>query len=108
MCAAFDLRSQRALALMFDIMSQNGGISAPVEAGIRQQSGALSGTMGSIAEVARLQIIAKRRADAASPQRREDVRTRKLAIATGSGTVHGRCYDLVDQYGIELTAMRLT
>jgi hypothetical protein len=32
----------------------------------------------------------------------EDVRTRKLTIANGEGTVHGRHYHLDEQYGIGL------
>jgi len=106
LCAAFNVGSQRALALMFDIMTQNGGISDPVSAGIHQDILALPGNMSdNDAEVAKLRIVANRRADAANPKWREDVRTRKLTIAEGSGTVHGRFYDLVGQFGIDLGVM---
>jgi hypothetical protein len=54
------------------------------------------------AEVARLQSIANRRAEASSAQYVEDVRVRKLTIANGSGTVHGMSYDLENQFGIGL------
>lgn len=53
-------------------------------------------------EVARLRIIANRRAEAANRKWVEDVRARKLTIANGEGTVHGRFYDLQEQYGIGL------
>jgi hypothetical protein len=54
------------------------------------------------AEVARLQSIANRRAEAAKPAYVEDVRARKLAIANGAGTVHGVPYNLEQQFGIRL------
>ena len=53
-------------------------------------------------EVERLRIIANRRASAAKDQWVEDVRTRKLTIANGQGTVHGNYYDLKEQYGLGL------
>ncbi len=52
----------------------------------------------------KLRIVANRRAEAANPQWIEDVRTRKLCIANGEGTVHGRFYNLEDQFGIGLQA----
>jgi hypothetical protein len=53
-------------------------------------------------EVARLRIVANRRAEAAKPQWVEDVRSRKLTIANGEGSVHGRHYDLAEDFGITL------
>ena len=53
-------------------------------------------------EVERLRIIANRRASAAKDEWVEDVRTRKLTIANGQGTVHGNFYDLKEQYGLGL------
>jgi len=47
--------------------------------------------------------VANRRAEAANPAWIEDVRTRKLCIANGSGVVHGIPYDLEGQFGIGLT-----
>ena len=44
-----------------------------------------------------MQVIANRRAEAANPMRVEDVRTRKLTIAIGQGTVHRNYYNLKDQ-----------
>jgi peptidoglycan hydrolase-like protein with peptidoglycan-binding domain len=101
----FDLHSERAVALMFDILTQNGGIGPVVEAMIRKDFAALdSGLAGDDLEVARMEIIANRRAAAANPLWIADVRARKLAIADGNGTVHGRQYDLAQMYGIDLSA----
>lgn len=100
---AFTLRSQRGLALMFDIVTQNGGFPAAVTAAIRQDFAALpAGLSADEAEQKKLEIIANRRADAARAPFREDVRRRKLTIAQGKGEVHGRFYDLAGQFGITL------
>ncbi len=105
LCAEFGVRSQRALALLFDIKVQNGSISDIVKAQITGDFAALTPSGNADAdEVARLRIIANRRAEAANPKWVEDVRTRKLTIANGQGTVHGRVYDLQEQYGIGLAA----
>jgi peptidoglycan hydrolase-like protein with peptidoglycan-binding domain len=105
LCAEFSVRSQRALALLFDIKVQNGSINDVVKAQIARDFATLqpSGDPGTD-EVARLRIIANRRAEAANLRWVEDVRQRKLTIANGEGTVHGRVYDLQGQYGIGLVA----
>jgi len=105
LCTEFGVRSQRALALLFDIKVQNGSIGKIVKAQIMHDFAALTPPGDANAdEVARLQIIANRRAEAANPQWVEDVRARKLTIANGQGTVHGRFYDLQGQYGIRISA----
>jgi len=96
----FDVRSERAVALMFDIKVQNGSIPNPVRAQIRRDFEELPADAG---EEAQLRIIANRRAEASKPRWIEDVRSRKLTIAIGQGTVHGRRYDLEEEYGIRLT-----
>src|SRR5205823_8014189 len=104
LCRGFGVESERAVALLFDIKVQNGSITPVVQAQIQRDFAALdSGFAGDDLEVARLRIIANRRAEAALPRWIEDVRQRKLAIANGHGTVHGRQYDLAEQYGIHLT-----
>jgi hypothetical protein len=106
LCQVYGVTSERAIALMFDIRVQNGGISDIVQARIERDFGRLSGSLSpDDAEVARLIIIANRRAEAASSQWVEDVRVRKLTIANGTGTVHGRYYDLDAQYGITLKSV---
>lgn len=53
-------------------------------------------------ELARMRIVANRRAEAANPKFVEDVRRRKLCIAEGKGVVHGITYDLAAQFGLGL------
>jgi hypothetical protein len=98
LCSRFELASERAVALMFDIRVQNGSIDQQTEARIRQDFAALA--PGD--EVGRLRSIANRRAEAAAAQFIEDVRIRKLTIANGAGTVHGITWDLEAQFGIGL------
>ncbi len=102
-CAGYRLISPRGKALMFDIIVQNGSIGDHTRAAIERDVAALpAGLSPRDGEVARLRIIANRRAEAAKPEYVEDVRQRKLTIANGQGTVHGRYYDLEEQYGIGL------
>jgi hypothetical protein len=103
LCETYGVRSERAVALMFDIQVQNGSINELVRAQIEQDFRRLepSGEWET-EEVARLRVIANRRAEAANPRWVEDVRVRKLAIANGEGTVHGSHYHLDEQYGIGL------
>ncbi|HZR47395.1 MAG TPA: peptidoglycan-binding domain-containing protein [Candidatus Manganitrophaceae bacterium] len=107
----YGLWSARAAALMFDILVQNGGISPLVRAQIMRdfekidpgplkEEGVLLDE--ETVEVARMTIIANRRAEAADPRWIEDVRARKLCIARGRGKVHGNELDLEGQYGIGL------
>jgi hypothetical protein len=97
-CRRFEVNSERAVALMFDIRVQNHSISPETEAAIREDFKALAPDD----ETARLRSIANRRAEAAAPRFIEDVRARKLTIANGRGTVHGVPWDLETQFGIGL------
>lgn len=102
-CRDFGLSSSRAVALMFDILVQNGSISNQVKAQIKAEFGRTDpGRSRDQAEVERLRIIANRRASDAKAEWVEDVRARKLTIANGQGTVHGNFYHLKDQYGLGL------
>jgi len=108
LCARFGVTTERAVALMFDIRVQNYSISAATEAAIRADFGRIpSGAAPLDREVAMLRSIANRRAEAAAAPYVEDVRTRKLTIANGTGTVHGVPYDLERQFGIRLQALPL-
>ena len=95
----FGLGSERAVALMFDILTQNGGIGSVVAAQIRSDFAGVTES-GEAGEVACMVIVAKRRAAAAKAEWAEDVRIRKLCIAQGRGRVHGIDYDLEAQYGL--------
>lgn len=103
LCTEYGLWSQRGQALMFDIMVQNGGISHKTRARILANFTGLSANLpGERMELERVKIIANRRAEAAKPRWVEDVRARKLCIASGAGEVHGIPYDLEVQFGIAL------
>ncbi len=102
LCASYGLGTERGVALMFDILAQNGSISATVEATIRQEFRGLGSLRGADREVGRMRVIAIRRAEAALPQWVADVRARKLTIAEGAGSVHGKRYELAGMYGIRL------
>ncbi len=100
-CREFQLHSERAIALMFDIATQNHSISDVVKQAILADFSQIQPS-DPAAEVTKMRIVANRRAAASRPEYVDDVRTRKLAIANGSGTVHGLLYDLDDMYGITL------
>lgn len=107
LAAAYGLRSQRGKALMFDILVQNGGIGSHTQALILADFAALPAPLrGGALELAKLRIVANRRAEAARPRWIADVRARKLCIAEGTGVVHGIAYNLSEQFGIGLTRQR--
>jgi hypothetical protein len=93
----YDLDSERAVALMFDIKVQNGSIYPYVKEQILRDFDHLPEDAG---EEERLVIVANRRAEASNPRWVEDVRNRKLTIARGEGVVHGMHYNLKEDYGI--------
>jgi hypothetical protein len=101
MCTDYSLVSQRAVALMFDIATQGGSISALVRAQIMADFAHLSPNDPGD-EVAKMRIVANRRAASSEPKFVDDVRTRKLTIANGTGIVHGIFYDLDDMFGLTL------
>lgn len=95
----YDLRSERAVTLMFDIKVQNGSIYPYVKHQIMRDFDHLPEDAN---EEDRLSIVANRRAEACKKRWIEDVRRRKLTIARGRGTVHGMHYELKEDYGIRL------
>ena len=102
LCRAFGLSSQRAAALMFDIKVQNGGVGPTALSLIERDFAALTPAETGSVEVAKLRIVANRVADSANARWREDVRSRKLTVANGTGVVHGVHYDLAGQFGLTL------
>lgn len=104
LCQEYGLKSERGVALMFDIITQNGSISPVVKAQIMADFAAIGSGDSPEKEVQRMRSIANRRAAAARAEFVNDVRLRKLTIAEGTGTVHGIFYDLEDMYGITLNA----
>jgi hypothetical protein len=103
MCNDYKLKSSRGRALMFDICVQNGSINDAVRSLILADYAALSPSLSpDDLEVAKMRIVANRRAEAANEKFVEDVRQRKLCIAEGKGVVHGISYDLANQFGLDL------
>ena len=86
----FGLTTRRAFALCFDIAIQNWSISSSTASRIFSDFNSISSSLShNEKETKKMQIIANRRAEASNSQWIEDVRKRKLAIANGTGTVHG-------------------
>ncbi|MHB8148917.1 MAG: peptidoglycan-binding domain-containing protein [Desulfobulbia bacterium] len=103
LCQDYGLWSQRGRALMFDICVQNGSIADSVKALIMADFGKLPQSASpEETELAKMRIVANRRAEGANPKFVEDVRRRKLCIAEGKGVVHGITYDLAAQFGLDL------
>lgn len=88
--AAQGLTTELGIALAFDIHVQNGGIKAAARSEIAE---ALAKRPPQHERDTRL-VIADAVANQSSAKWREDVRTRKRAIATGKGTVHGMNLEL--------------
>jgi peptidoglycan hydrolase-like protein with peptidoglycan-binding domain len=87
---ALGLRSELGLALCFDIHVQDGGISPSAMRKIKAAQAAHA-----IKDERELRIVmAHAVADSANPVFRADVLSRKLALATGVGVVHGAMYVL--------------
>ncbi|MBI3781043.1 MAG: peptidoglycan-binding protein [candidate division NC10 bacterium] len=86
----YRLNTEQALALCFDIQVQNGGIGPDARAAVRA---ALQARPPQDERALRI-LIANAVADLARPEFREDVRSRKLTIATGNGQVHGEQFEL--------------
>lgn len=85
----YGLTTERGVALCFDIQVQNGGIKPEAQATIEA---ARQGQPPPDESALRI-LIANAVADQAKPAFREDVRSRKLTIATGSGQVHGETFE---------------
>lgn len=106
-CTVYGLKSERGVALLFDIRVQNGSIGAVTRAQILADFAGIDDDLApQEQEVTRLRIIANRRAEAAKAQWIEDVRARKLCIANGEGMVHGVHYDLAEQFGLSMARAR--
>ncbi len=103
LCTEYDLWSERAAALMFDIKVQNGSIRRVTKAQILAAFDDLPGNLPrDEREVGMMRIVANLRAEASNPRWVEDVRARKLCCANGAGSVHGVHFGLEEQFGIRL------
>ncbi len=103
-CGQLGLKSERALALMFDINVQNGSlfkVSQKRGINVRRSINQRIANAGQPSEAHKLVIIAEERAKASNPKWIKDVLSRKLAIANGQGKVHGANVNL-DDFDISL------
>ena len=90
-----ELQTERGLALCFDVAVQNG---APRSVHVREYRKRIPGLR---MEYERLKVLAHVVANEANPTWKADVLSRKLAIANGTGKVHGAPVDLSRSFGIE-------
>jgi hypothetical protein len=104
LCRDYGLWSERGVALMFDVIVQNGSISRAVRTQIRADFASLRAEREEL-EVAKMLSVARRRAAVCKPEWVHNVRVRKSAIAQGEGRVQGRMIDLAADYGIRLVAV---
>jgi len=88
--------SELGLALCFDVQVQNGGVRDTAMQQIQQQS------KPGMAEAGRRVIVANAVADSANPSWADNVRRRKLTVATGQGTVNGYGY-VLENWGLSGT-----
>jgi hypothetical protein len=95
LAAKFSLRSERAIALMYDVTEQSGLMKPSLE----QSIAAKLADPALTSETDRMVAIANLVADATPAPFRDDVRARKMIIATGRGELRGVSYDL-DALGI--------
>lgn len=102
----FGFHSERAIALFFDIVIQNGSIPTSVRTQYEQDLQEAERHLGrTLSEVDRMELLARRQAEAANPKWVDTVRKRKITIARGKGSVNGVRYDL-DSVGIKLRPYR--
>lgn len=95
LCVTYNLKTERAVALMFDIIVQNGSIKESTKAQILEDFKKVT------AEPEKLLIVAKRRTADSKPEWQKDVLSRKQTIAQGSGVIHGKKFDLESEFGIQ-------
>ena len=92
--AKYGFRTERALVLLFDIVVQMGSVTAQSQ---KRFYGAIA---DSAHEQDRLVALARAVGPQAGPWE-ADVLSRKLCIARGYGVVHGRPYNLMNDFGVD-------
>jgi len=91
-----EVRSDRAIALLFDIVVQNGELRPLPLAHCLDEFDSTP----SWGEDAKMRCIANAVADSSNPKWRSDVLARKLTIANGAGMVHRLQFDLAKDFGL--------
>lgn len=95
------LKTELGLALSFDVVVQNGSVNDAARAQIERQLEAQP-----IHKERELRlIVAHAVADHSNPKYRLDVLSRKRALATGAGEVHGRMY-VLRNWGLDASRAR--
>ncbi len=108
-CDYFGLKTERAFAFMFDLVSSHGGawLNAKKFKGrhiqklhdmLEKKKAEVGRT--DLTELEKLEVIANMIADVSNEKWREKVRVRKLWFVRGSGKVHGRFWDLAKDFGV--------
>lgn len=91
----FNLKTELGMGLCFDIHVQNGGVKSSARTQVKTKLAALTNpTEREVRE-----LIAHAVADKCNPRFKEDVLSRKMAFATGKGTVHGYYY-VMENWGL--------
>ena len=104
----YELTTERGVALMFDITTQNGSVDRK-DSGKRIRDDYLKiapGLSDDEIQIEKMTIISNRRAEVSNPTYVEDVRSRKLTIAKGEGKVHSKQYNLKDEFNITLSPFK--
>ncbi|MDP4175971.1 MAG: peptidoglycan-binding protein [Bacteroidota bacterium] len=106
----YQVSTERGVALMFDILTQNGkldknGAGSRIKDDFRKISNDLS---MEDKQVEKMKIIAIRRAEVCSSSFSKDVLDRKLTIAQGKGVVHSRFYKLDRDFNITLKSVQIS
>jgi len=100
-CDKYNLKTVRGFALAFDIVIQNGSISSDatkiIDTAIEQNPNMIEKDL--------LEVIANAIADT-STNNAEDIRSRKMSIVNGQGTVHGSVLYLDKNYGLSDSCWR--
>lgn len=95
--ARLSLKSELGIALAFDIHVQNGEVSQKIEDAARAMVG---GTFSLVPEEKIRIALANAIANDSIDTYREDVRSRKLTLSTGRGTVHGEPF-ILENWGLQ-------
>ena len=107
LASTLGLETERAYALCCDVSVQNGAVRTDHVNAFRRRladgvyaPGVPLLNPSDPPEWERLKLLATAVADLANPRWRENVLARKLTIALGRGTVHGRAYVMHEDFGI--------
>jgi len=108
-CEYFGLKTERAFAFMFDLVSSHGGawLNAKKFKGqrrkrLRAMIEKKKADVGRVelTELDKLEVIANMIADVSGEKWRDKVRIRKLWFVNGNGRVHGEFWDLAKDFGV--------